>query len=126
LSGADPIPTQHVDDLAPGFDLNHGIAMTGGPLIDHGYTGWNGTARITWPEVGLALDVRAAPLAVPGGSLPPRYCVVYRPPAGQVFCIEPMTHPIDAFHLPGRPGLVELKPDETMTLSVSWRISAHS
>jgi aldose 1-epimerase len=124
LSGADPIPTRHVEDLAPAYDLNNGVAMAGGPLIDHCFTGWTGTARITWPDVGLALDVHAAPVAVPAGSLPPHYCIVYRPPTGQVFCIEPITHPIDAFHLPGRPGLAELGPGETMTLCVSWRVSA--
>lgn len=37
-------------------------------------------------------------------------CLLYRPPTVPVFCFEPVTHPIDAFHMPGIPGLRVLHP----------------
>jgi aldose 1-epimerase len=47
---------------------------------------------------------------------------VYRPGHGPALCFEPITHPIDAFHLPGRPGLRVLAQGETLRLHVQWRL----
>ncbi len=49
------------------------------------------------------------------------YCLLYRPPAGPAFCFEPVTHPIDAFHQPGQPGLRVLHTGESLSLQVQWR-----
>jgi aldose 1-epimerase len=125
LSGADPIPTRHTAEIPPDWDLNTGAPMHG-TLIDNGYTGWDGSATIAWPEQGLALHVTMDPLKTPRGPLAPQYCLVFRPPAGtphgEAFCFEPITHPIDAFHLAGRPGLVDLEQGETLMLRVHWHI----
>jgi aldose 1-epimerase len=121
LCGADPIPTVHTERFPPGWDLNAGAAMHGA-LIDNAYTGWDGRATIRWPERALALHLEMQPLAAPRGPVPPAWCLVYRPPVGEAFCFEPITQPIDAFHLEGRPGLVELQRGETLTLAVRWRI----
>jgi aldose 1-epimerase len=48
--------------------------------------------------------------------------LVYRPPFGAGFCVEPVSQPVDAFNLAGRPGLVDLAPGQTLSLSVEWRI----
>lgn len=122
LSGADPMPTRHSTDIPPDWDLNAGAPMHGGTLIDNGYTGWDGAATIAWPERGLSLHVTLEPLQTPRGPLAPHYCLVYRPPQGEAFCFEPITQPIDAFHLAGRPGLVELDRGETLMARVHWRI----
>ena len=95
-----------------------------GDLIDNAYTGWNGQARIVWPERRLALNMQTLPIETPQGAVAPTYCLVYRPPAGNSFCFEPITQPIDAFHLKGRPGLVTLEPGESLRLSVRWRFEA--
>jgi aldose 1-epimerase len=121
LSGADPIPTGHSREFPASWDLNPGANMNGS-LIDNGYSGWDGEATITWPERGLALQVRMDPLQTPRGVVSPAYCLIYRPPIGEAFCFEPITQPIDAFHLDGRPGLVELTKGEAVTMRVHWRI----
>lgn len=38
------------------------------------------------------------------------------------FCFEPVSHPVDAFHLPGNPGLQEIAPLQSMSakMSISW------
>jgi len=100
-------------------------APADGVPIDNAYTGWSGEACITWPARGVRLDLRLPQLcenlAVPHEG----YCLVYRPPAEQpFFCFEPITHPIDAFHLPGRPGLRVLETGQSMHLDLRWRFAA--
>ena len=79
-------------------------APANGGLIDNAYTGWGGTAQIDWPERGLGLTAHMPDFEKDGGTAK-HYCLVYRPPQGPAFCFEPITHPIDAFHQPGQPGL---------------------
>ncbi|MBI5719307.1 MAG: aldose 1-epimerase [Burkholderiales bacterium] len=120
LCGDDPIPTAHTTHFPPGWDLGAGASMHG-TLIDNGYSGWDGEATLRWPERGLVLRLTMMPLQTPRGPVPPAWCLIYRPPAGEAFCFEPITQPIDAFHLEGRPGLVELARGEALTLRVRWR-----
>lgn len=116
LSGDDPIPTGYTRELPADWDLNAGIPAHGS-FIDNGYGGWRGQARIDWPEHGLRLTLRTPD---PAASAP--CCLVYRPGHGPALCFEPITHPIDAFHLPGRPGLRVLAQGETLRLHVQWRL----
>ncbi|MEP6823175.1 MAG: aldose 1-epimerase [Ramlibacter sp.] len=122
LCGADPLPTAHTQQFPPGWDLNAGMQALG-PLIDNGYTGWGGAARIHWPEEGLELSLAMPDFERDGGA-DEHYCLVYRPPQGPAFCFEPISQPIDAFHLPGRPGLRVLHKGETCSLRVRWRFQA--
>lgn len=118
LSGADPLPTRHSSEFPDTWDLRR-QADVNGTLVDNGYTGWPGDALIEWPEHGLEMSVNVLSLqqlCIDG------YCLLYRPPQGDAFCFEPITHPIDAFHLPGRPGLQTLRLGDSMSLSVQWRV----
>jgi aldose 1-epimerase len=119
LCGSDPMPTAHTTAYPPGWNLSEGISAHG-DLIDNGYTGWGGHARIEWPEHGVSLTATMPDFQQDGGT-DQHYCLVYRPPQGPAFCFEPITQPIDAFHLPGQPGLRVLAQGETLTLNVRWR-----
>lgn len=118
LSGADPLPLGHTTHFPPGWDPRQGMDVNGA-LIDNAYTGWSGHARITRPEQALELTLRVPDIAARGAN--DGYCLLYRPPAGPGFCFEPITHPIDAFHAPGQPGLQLLRTGESLTLHVEWR-----
>jgi aldose 1-epimerase len=118
LSGADPLPTMHTNRFPDSWDPRAGMDVNG-TLVDNAYTGWSGEARIAWPEHALELTMRVPAVLERGQS--DGYCLLYRPPAGPAFCFEPVTHPIDAFHVPGRPGLCQLGTGETLTLHVEWR-----
>lgn len=118
LSGDDPIPTGYTRALPADWDLNAGISAHGS-FIDNGYGGWQGQARIDWPEHGLRLTLTTPD---PAASAP--CCLVYRPAHGPALCFEPITHPIDAFHLPGRPGLRVLAQGEALRLHVQWRFAS--
>jgi aldose 1-epimerase len=122
LSGADPLPTCHTAAFPATWDPRGGMNVNG-TLVDNAYTGWSGQARITWPEQQLALSMR-----VPEWHAENRrqdsFCLLYRPPHGNAFCFEPVTHPIDAFHVPGQPGLRLLQPGESLQLHLEWRLHA--
>jgi aldose 1-epimerase len=120
-AGVDSLPTQHSASFAPGSDPNDGMSMNG-TLIDNAYTGWSGQACISWPELGLELVVEHA--EVLDRAHDDGYFIVYRPPQGSSFCFEPVTHPVDAVHLDGRPGLRVLQPGESMSLNLRWRFRA--
>jgi aldose 1-epimerase len=110
------LPTRHSREFPDGWNLQNAPAV--GAMIDNAYTGWSGEAHVTWPARGLRLALRCRDVVERGGA---GYCLLYRPPAEPFFCFEPITHPIDAFHLPGRPGLVELRRGESLHLQVQWR-----
>ena len=122
LCGNDPLPVAHTQDYPEGWNLNEGV-QAHGPLIDNGYTGWGGKARIAWPELGLQLSVTMPDFDRDGGAAR-HFCLIYRPPQGPAFCFEPITQPIDAFHLQQLPGLRVLSQDETFSLKIQWRVEA--
>jgi len=119
LSGSDPLPIAHTASFPPTWDPRDGMAVSG-TLVDNAYTGWSGLATIAWPEHRLQVSMRVPD--VHERDLQDGYCLLYRPPAGPAFCFEPVTHPIDAFHVPEHPGLRVLQQGESLTLHVEWRI----
>jgi len=121
LSGADPLPTKHTTEFPAGWDPRAGMEVNG-TLIDNAYTGWSGQACIAWPEHQLALTMQVPDIQSRGQN--DGYCLLYRPPAGPAFCFEPVTHPIDAFHVTGHPGLQTLRQGESLTLHVQWRFKS--
>ncbi len=122
LSHADCLPKEHVTRFPPSWDLNADISAAGS-LIDNCFTGWDGTARVTWPDQGLKLTLSQSTLKeeVSTHSAAPNCLLIFRKATGDHFCLEPVSHPIDAFHQPGQPGLQLLEKGESLSLTVSWR-----
>lgn len=90
----------------PVWDYSDGRRLPAG-WINNGFDGWDGRARVIWPEHRLALDITA--------SANLSTCIVYSPDRdAPFFCFEPVSHPVDAHHLehPLQHGLVMLKPGE--------------
>ena len=115
LCGDDPMPVAHTTSFAPGFDFRQPASLEG-PLIDHCFTGWNGHAVISYPDRGVTLAMTMRDCA--------GYALMYRPPGLDFFCLEPITHPIDAFHMPGRPGLQVLECGQSMSLELVLRFQS--
>ena len=76
--------------------------------LDNCFTDWDGHALISQPDLGYALQCRAT-------NSP--YCLVYCPPDEDFFCFEPVSHPVNAHHLPGRPGLQLLHKGQSANVS---------
>lgn len=106
------MPTEHVDEVRDDWsDKLHARTTT-----DNVFSGWDGTARLEWPERGLALTMTA--------SAPAKWLVVYSPPDQAIACIEGVTHPTDALNDPAHPGLAILEPGERFALDTRFRVSA--
>ncbi|MBP0598704.1 aldose 1-epimerase [Herbaspirillum sp. LeCh32-8] len=113
LSGADPIPTGFARKLPLSWDYNRPAPLEG-PLVDNCFEGWDGLAMIEDPSRGLRLQMHTTDRS--------GYTLLYRPPGLDYFCLEPVTHPIDAFHMPNRPGLIDLAPGEDMVLLTRFSV----
>ncbi|MFK7674070.1 aldose 1-epimerase, partial [Pseudomonas sp. 2024-204] len=50
------------------------------------------------------------------------FCLVYCPPGQDFFCFEPVTHPVNAHHLPGHPGLTLLHKGQTLGISCTLHV----
>lgn len=100
-------------DLVPApvvFDWREGPAVKDAPFVDHAYGDWTGSARLAHADWTVTL-------ASPGT----RRVHVYAPQDAGFLCLEPVTHRPNALNAPAaeESGLVILKPDETLTLSMT-------
>ncbi|VVP80953.1 putative protein YphB [Pseudomonas fluorescens] len=84
-------------------------------LVDNGFCQWNGHCLIRQPDLGYELECQAS------GS---DYYLLYCPPGLDFFCLEPVSHPVNAHHLPGRPGLRLLEQGQSTELGFSLRYRA--
>ncbi|MTJ81832.1 MAG: aldose 1-epimerase [Telmatospirillum sp.] len=82
LNGEDKLPTAHVP-LPAGWSFENGGSPSDAAL-DNCFSGWNGTARIHWPDAGLRLTMTADDIF--------RHLVVFTPPGREFFCVEPVSH----------------------------------
>lgn len=84
-------------------------------LVDNAFSHWPGDARIIQTDAGYQLVCHAH-----GADVFLLFC-----PQGQnFFCFEPVTHPVNAHHLPQRPGLQLLAPGQTCRLHFSLQYQA--
>lgn len=116
LSGKDAIPTEQTSNFPPDWDYNTPAPLEGSSLIDNCYTGWNGKAVIEYPDRALTLT-----MVMPDCN---GYCLLHRPAQQNSFCLEPITHPIDAFHMPDQPGLAFLSHGDSLALRAKFLVSA--
>ncbi|WP_282608873.1 aldose 1-epimerase [Pelagibius sp. Alg239-R121] len=85
--------------------------------LDLCFGGWDGCAEILWPEEACGLRITA--------SRELKHLVVFTPPGEDFFCVEPVSHCINAVNLEGsdwgETGLVHLAPSETLAASVLFQ-----
>lgn len=105
------------DSIPEGWDFERPHPLPD-EFFDNGYAGWNGRARIDWPDRGLAVEIEAD-----SGT---QFFHVYSLDAECPFlCFEPVTHPNNAFGKPGTPeenGLRVLRPGETTSQRVRFTV----
>jgi aldose 1-epimerase len=106
--------------VPPEWDFSTAIRLPAG-FVNNAFTGWDGRAGIHWPDRGLQLAIEASPSLAT--------YVLYSPSAqSDFFCFEPVSHPVDAFNLPGPPashGLAVLEPGEATSASAKLSAARH-
>ncbi|MFU2326359.1 aldose 1-epimerase [Pseudomonas sp. NFX98] len=107
------LPTQ-LDSLPADWDFQS-LKPLPETLVDNGFCEWNGQCLIQQPDLGYALECQAI------GS---DYYLLYCPVGLEFFCIEPVSHPVNAHHLPGRPGLRLLEQGQTAELGFTLQYRA--
>lgn len=115
MSNAEHLPSGEGPDAVPAdWNFAKGTTLPDG-LIDNAFEDWGGTAQFEQGPGAVPLTLKAS------GNLTRLH--VYSPAAdADFFCAEPVAHPVDAFNLPGMPGLQVLEPGESLTgwMDLSW------
>lgn len=84
--------------------------------LNNAFTGWDGSARIDWPDRRFSLAIAAKP--------PLTTAIVYSPSSdADFFCFEPVSHSVDAHNRsdPGSAPPQRLRPSEALTVAMSLR-----
>ncbi|MHC8320702.1 aldose 1-epimerase [Pseudomonas sp. GB2N2] len=110
LCDASKLPIR-VESLPAEWDFRQLRALPD-TLVDNGFCQWDGHCLIQQPDLGYELECQTS------GS---DYYLLYCPVGLPFFCIEPVSHPVNAHHLPGRPGLVLLGQGQSTELSFSLK-----
>lgn len=110
------MPTDHVnaDKLV---DLNAGQTIAQSPFVDNTFTGWQGPAVITQPELGLEITMTASANAP--------FLHAFIPEGADFFCVEPTTAMPNAFNRPESAavtGVQVLAPGATATIEMRLAI----
>jgi aldose 1-epimerase len=113
LCDATKLPT-HLSSLPAEWDFQQ-LKELPATLVDNGFCEWDGHCLIQQPDLGYELDCQ-----VTGSD----YYLLYCPVDLAFFCIEPVSHPVNAHHLPGRPGLRLLGQGQTAELGFSLHYHA--
>ena len=79
-----------ISNLSKNIDFSRGKKLINTNLAN-GFSEWNGFAKIVWPEKKLSLNIES--------SKNLKHLIIYTPNKGNFFCIEPVSHSVDAFNL---------------------------
>ncbi|WP_338483323.1 aldose 1-epimerase [Pseudomonas trivialis] len=110
MSDASKLPTA-LAQIPQAWDFRQLKGLPEEP-VDNGFCQWDGYCRIEQPELGYALECQAT-----GAD----YFLLYCPAGLEFFCIEPVSHPVNAHHLPGRPGLKLLEQHQSTQIDFTLK-----
>ncbi len=114
-NGSDLLPTRRIAVPAA---LDHSTPRPIGSIpLNNCFGGWRGTARIAYPERGIAVVIEAEPTF--------RHVVVFVPPDKDFFAIEPVTNMNNGVNRMGDTaghGVVVLQPGETLAGRMLFRL----
>ncbi len=117
MENAQFLPTKEVAlSAVPQWDFRSESPLPAG-WINNAFSGWRGVAHIFQNEDAVSCMVEA--------SANLNTAIVFSPSQNaDFFCFEPVSHPVDAVHLPGSPGMKELAPQQSMNakMKISWSV----
>ena len=100
-----------ISNLSKNIDFSRGKKLINTNLAN-GFSEWNGMATIVWPEKKLSLNIES--------SKNLKHLIVYTPNKENFFCIEPVSHSVNAFNLYAKgvkgTGTKVLQPNKILKL----------
>ena len=85
-------------------------------VFDTAFGGWDGEARITYPDEQLQIDITAQDIF--------HHIVLYAPPQSDFFCLEPVSNTPDAFNLAAYgvigTGIQSIGSKQTLTKTITF------
>lgn len=78
--------------------------------VDNAFTKWSGHCLIQQPDLDYQLQLYSEDMT---------YLILYCPQHQPFFCAEPVSHPVNAHHMSGKPGLSLLKKNQQLHWAVS-------
>ncbi|HEY2132763.1 MAG TPA: aldose 1-epimerase [Acetobacteraceae bacterium] len=112
---ADMIPVERTR-VPPEWDHRDGLAV-GSVRLDNCFAGWNGAARLIYPDRGFALAIAADPIF--------RHLVVYVPENTSFLAVEPVSNMNDGLNrMDGATdhGVFVLEPGEAKTGRITYTV----
>ncbi|MGH8204985.1 MAG: aldose 1-epimerase, partial [Steroidobacteraceae bacterium] len=111
---AGTFPRRRVD-VPAALEFRHGPRVGDRQGTDHCFDGWRGAALVSDERSACAWRIE--------GCEATRFVIVYIPANAEYFCVEPVTHAVNAMNQPdaAESGLWTLKPRETRRITMSIR-----
>ncbi|MDM2736794.1 aldose 1-epimerase [Citrobacter sp. Ct235] len=78
--------------------------------LNVGYSGWSGQAVIRRGVMNITISAQTP------------WLMLFRMPGQSFLCLEPQTHPVNAHHMPGQPGLRMLGSGEQCCFTMEIRV----
>lgn len=78
--------------------------------LNVGYSGWSGQAVIRRDVMNVTISAQTP------------WLMLFRMPGQSFLCLEPQTHPVNAHHMPGQPGLRMLGSGEQCRFAMEIRV----
>jgi aldose 1-epimerase len=86
--GAEQFPSAS-GEIPPALDFRHARPVLDARGLDHCYSGWDGSATVQWADAPWRVELTAEPL---------EHLHLYVAEDRNVFCVEPVSHSLDAFN----------------------------
>jgi aldose 1-epimerase len=95
------------------FGATRPVGDTGG--LDHCFSGWSGSATIEWADARSRVEL--------GAAAPLEHLMIYAPEHRDFFCVEPVSHAVNAFNSPdsGEHAALALEPGAVRAAAIELR-----
>lgn len=107
------------DRVPPALDFARARPIRDACGLDRCYSGWQRRAEIVWPDARYRVSIAAdEPLA---------HVMLYVPRGRDIFCVEPVSHAVDALNFASRDphGVIALAPGQEMSASMVLSVTAN-
>ncbi|WP_312078580.1 aldose 1-epimerase [Leclercia sp.] len=109
--GEHHLPLAWQGNIPPGIDFSTARQGSDG-WLNVGYSGWNGVATILRDVMNITITAQTP------------WLMLFRMSGKSFLCLEPQSHPVNAHHMAGQPGLVVLGPGDSTRFAMEIAVES--